>query len=137
MEYTKAELKVVITNLRRKEEEDPNCRHTLSEFLTRSNTGSGQAPARSIAEQYSPGDLVILEQHSSVGLILQLQFGSLKVLTDRNKIEMVKISQVAKRIAFETRGVSGRHIKRRAPVVMDKYHNTVSLRTIVKPIVKG
>ena len=50
---------------------------------------------------------------------------------------MVKISQVAKRIAFETRGVSGKHIKKRAPVVMDKYHNTVSLRTIVKPIEKG
>ena len=58
------------------------------------------------------------------------------MLTDRNKVEIVKTSQIAKRIAFETRGVSGRHIKRRPPVVMDKYHNTVSLRTIVKPIDK-
>ena len=33
MENTRAELKVVITNLRRKEEQDPNCKHSLSEFL--------------------------------------------------------------------------------------------------------
>ena len=72
MEYTKAELKVLITNLRRKEEEDPSSRHSLSEFLTQSNPGASHAPAKSIAEQYSPGDLVILEQHNSTGLILQL-----------------------------------------------------------------
>ena len=58
-------------------------------------------------------------------------------MTDRNKIETVKTSQIVKRIAYETRGVSGRHIKRRPPVVMDKYHNTVSLRTVVKPIEKA
>ena len=50
---------------------------------------------------------------------------------------MVRISQVSKRIAFETRGVSGRQLRRKPPIVMDKYHNTVSLRTIVKPIEKG
>ena len=38
MDYTQAELKVVITNLRRKEEEDSGCRHSLSEFLSHSNT---------------------------------------------------------------------------------------------------
>ena len=38
MDYTQAELKVLITNLRRKEEEDSGCRHSLSEFLSHSNT---------------------------------------------------------------------------------------------------
>jgi hypothetical protein len=33
MDHTKIELKVLITNLRRKEELDPNCKHSLSEFL--------------------------------------------------------------------------------------------------------
>lgn len=33
MDHTKVELKVLITNLRRKEELDPNCKHSLSEFL--------------------------------------------------------------------------------------------------------
>jgi len=34
MEHTHDEHKVLITNLRRKEELDPNCKHSLSEFLT-------------------------------------------------------------------------------------------------------
>lgn len=33
MEHTHVELKVLISNLRRKEELDPNCKHSLSEFL--------------------------------------------------------------------------------------------------------
>jgi hypothetical protein len=33
MEHTHVEHKVPISNLRRKEELDPNCKHSLSEFL--------------------------------------------------------------------------------------------------------
>mmetsp|Transcript_4992 Transcript_4992/g.6661 ORF Transcript_4992/g.6661 Transcript_4992/m.6661 type:complete len:119 (+) Transcript_4992:2179-2535(+) len=48
---------------------------------------------------------------------------------------MVKLAHVSRKIAFETRGISGRHCKR-PPVVTDRYHNTVTMRTLVKPIDK-
>ena len=53
-----------------------------------------------------------------------------------NKTCYVKLSQVSKKIAFETRGISGRHCKR-PPIVTDFYHNTVTMKTLVKPIEKG
>jgi len=34
MENTRAELKVLVSNLRRKEELEPSCRHSLSDFLS-------------------------------------------------------------------------------------------------------
>ena len=46
---------------------------------------------------------------------------------------MIKLAHVSRKIAFETRGVSGRRVKR-APIVTDKYHNTVTARTLVKPV---
>jgi len=49
---------------------------------------------------------------------------------------MVKLAHVNRKIAFETRGISGRHVKR-PPIVTDKYHNTITARTLVKPIEKG
>jgi len=49
---------------------------------------------------------------------------------------MVKLAYVQKKIAFETRGISGRFVKR-APIVTDKYHNTLTMRTLVKPVEKG
>ena len=74
MENTRAELKVLITNLRRKEEQDPNCKHSLSEFLIQNSRSSGakQATGKSIAELHSPGDLILFENHQSVGLVLQV-----------------------------------------------------------------
>jgi hypothetical protein len=35
LEETKVEMKVPISNLRRREELDPNCKHALSEFLVK------------------------------------------------------------------------------------------------------
>ena len=49
---------------------------------------------------------------------------------------MVKLAHVSRKIAIETRGISGRYFKR-APVVTDKYHNSVTMRTLVKPIEQG
>jgi len=140
MENTRAELKVLITNLRRKEEQDPNCRHSLSEFLVQNNQSSGakQTIGKSIAELYSPGDLILFENYQSLGFVLQVQPDTLKVLTEQNRIEMVKRSQISKRIAFETKGVGRRaRLMRKAPVVMDKYHNVCTVRTIIKPVEKG
>ena len=57
MENTKAELKVLMSNLRRNEEID-TCKHTLAEFL-----GSGKSTnvAKSINELYNVGDLVLFD----------------------------------------------------------------------------
>ena len=67
MENTKAELKVLIRNLRRNEELDIHCKHTVAEFL-----GSGKQAniARSISEVHSVGDIVIFDNHQSLGYIL-------------------------------------------------------------------
>lgn len=81
---------------------------------------------------------MLFENYQSLGLVLQVQSDTLKVLTDQNRIQMVKLSHISKRLAFETKGVGKRsRLMRRAPIVMDKYHNIVTLRTIVKPIEKG
>ena len=138
MENTRAELKVLITNLRRKEEQDN--KHSLSEFLVQKNSVSKQTAGKSIAELYSPGDLILFENYQSLGLVLQVQPDTLKVLTDQNRIEMVRRSQISKRIAFETRGVGKKaqaRLIRKAPVVMDKYRNVCTVRTIIKPVEKG
>lgn len=58
------------------------------------------------------------------------------MLNTSNKIDVVKLAHVSRKIAFETRGISGRHCKR-PPVVTDKYHNAVTMRTLVKPVEKG
>lgn len=58
MENTKAELKVLISNLRRNEELDAHCKNTLAEFLT---NGKSANVAKSIYEQYNVGDLVLFD----------------------------------------------------------------------------
>ena len=60
MENTKAELKVLMSNLRRNEELEAHSKHTLAEFL-----GSGKSAnvAKSINELYSVGDLVVFDSH--------------------------------------------------------------------------
>jgi len=73
MENTKAELRVLVSNLRRKEELDPNCKHSLSEFLiqNQANKGIGRnAVSSSISEIYSAGDLVLFDNYQNLGLVL-------------------------------------------------------------------
>lgn len=135
MENTKGELKVLVSNLRRNDELDSHCRETLADFLN--PQGKQATVAKSICEVYNVGDLVLFDNHASLGYILQIQPDSLKVLQADNRTSMVKLAHVSKRIAFETRGISGKHMKRRPPVVTDKYHNTVTCKTLIKPVDKG
>lgn len=130
MDNTKAELKVLTRNLRRYEESDPYSKHSLSEFL---HSGKNNLGPRSLQEIYNPGDLVLFNSHEGVGFVLSVLPDVLKVLNASNQVEMVKIQHVSRKINFETRGISGRQMKR-AVVVADKYHNQVTLRTIVKPV---
>lgn len=62
---------------------------------------------------------------------------SLKVLTSSNTTEVVKLSAVSKKFDIETRGVSGKRPMKRPPVITDKFHNSITMNTIVKPIENG
>ena len=84
-------------------------------------------------EVYSAGDLVVFNGHSEVGLVLQVQHDCLKVLNENNTVRTVHLAHVQKRIAFETKGISGRIANNRRLVTTDKYSNVISMRTIVKP----
>jgi len=50
---------------------------------------------------------------------------------------MVRLAYVQKKIAFETRGVSGKNALKGRLVSTDKYSNVIGLRTIVKPAEQG
>ena len=81
MENTKAELKVLTRNLRRNEENDPYCKHSMSEFLFTAGEKSGRDNgSRSIQEIYNPGDLVVYDNRDKTGLVLQVSPDALKVL---------------------------------------------------------
>ena len=75
---------------------------------------------------------MLFDGYSKLGLVLQVQLDNLKVLLENNQVAVVKLAHVQKRVAIETRGVSGRFCSRRTTVT-DKYNNVVTMRTIVKP----
>jgi hypothetical protein len=88
MDDTKVEQKVLISNLRSKDELDPNCKHSLSEFLLSGNVSSTAVGIRergqTVKEVYSAGDLVIFNSFTEHGLVLQVQPDCLKVLLPSN-----------------------------------------------------
>jgi len=57
---------------------------------------------------YSAGDLVLFDGYSKLGLVLQVQLDSLKVLLENNKTSFVKLAHIQRRVLVETRGVNGR-----------------------------
>lgn len=137
MEHTRAELKVLITNLRKREELDPNSKFTLSQFLIENSKNAIKTGMKMVSEVFNAGDMVLFDSHQTLGLILQVHNDSLKVLTDANKTETIKLGQVSRKFDIETKGISGRRPMRRAAVVTDKYHNSITMNTIVKPLERG
>jgi hypothetical protein len=75
----------------------------------------------------------VFNNHSEFGIVLQVQADCLKVLLDNNHTQMVKLAYVQKKIAFETKGVSGKHTGKRGLATTDKFSNVIQLRTVVKP----
>lgn len=61
----------------------------------------------------------------------------MKILTENNKTLIIKLSQVSKKFDIETRGVSGKRFLRRAPITTDKFHNSITMNTVIKPLEKG
>lgn len=80
--------------------------------------------------------MVLYDGHAYLGLVLQVQPDSLKVLTTDNCCKIIKLSQVSKKIAVETKGISRKHMQR-APVVTDKHHNVITMKSVVKPTDPG
>lgn len=78
----------------------------------------------------------MFDNFNNLGMVLQVQPDSVYVLDTNNQTSYVKLSHVCKKIAIETRGVSGRRHLQRAPVVTDRFHNVITMKTVVK-IVEG
>jgi hypothetical protein len=70
MEHTRAELKVLITNLRKREELDPNSKFTLSQFLIENSKNAIKTGLKQVSEVYNAGDMVLFDNHQTLGLIL-------------------------------------------------------------------
>jgi len=79
----------------------------------------------------------LFDHFSSLGLVLSVQPDTLKVLLSSNRVSHVKLTQISKKINVETRGLTGKRMTNRSAVVTDKFHNTISMRTIVKPTETG
>jgi transcription elongation factor len=133
LEHSKVEHKVLISNLRRREELDPNCKHTLSQFLTKGESTTIKEKGQTVKEVYSVGDLVVFNNHTEVGLVLSVEHDCLKVLLENNTTSVVRLSFVQKKIAFETKGVNGRVATRNRIVTTDRFSNVISIRSTVKP----
>jgi hypothetical protein len=70
MDDTLVEQRVLISNLRSKDELDPNTKHTLSEFLNKGSALTTREKGQTVKEVYTPGDLVIFNNFMQEGLVL-------------------------------------------------------------------
>lgn len=117
-----------------KEDNDPNATHILSQTLL---SKSEDYTAIDKKATYSPGDLILFDNYKSTGLVLKVQADALQVLeAATNFTKTVKKPSVSKKLDLGTKGVNGKAMKRLAPAV-DRYHNTLAMKTLVKPIEKG
>jgi len=81
--------------------------------------------------------MILFDNHRSVGLVIKVHPDSLYVLNAANNhTQTVKKNFVSKKIDSGTRGVNGKYM-RKAPTVVDRYHNAIGMRTLVKPLEKG
>lgn len=107
------DLTVLINNLRIKQEIDPNTQSSL-------NTQFFQKNMNHI--NYFAGDLILYENYSKLGIVIQTSPESLKVLTTQNKFENIKINDVTRKIEW----------KPKTMVSIDMENNVLGKGTIVK-----
>lgn len=134
MEAIRSELRIPISNLRRREQFDPKHGILADYFKSPHCSGRDLTNNKTLSqtEVFSAGDLALLDGHQRSALVLQVQPDSLKVLFDTNKTGLVKLSEVNKKINVETRGVNNKFMKRAANCT-DKFHNVITMRSLVKP----
>lgn len=71
---------------------------------------------------YFAGDLILYENYSKLGIVIQTSPESLKVLTTQNKFENIKINDVTRKIEW----------KPKTMVSIDMENNVLGKGTIVK-----
>lgn len=108
-----SELTILINNLRLKKEIDPNTQASI-------NTEYFQRNLNSIT--YQAGELIMFENYKKLGLIIQTNPDSLKVLNEQNHFETVKIQDVRRKIEY----------KPRQTVATDSENNVITRGTMVK-----
>jgi hypothetical protein len=69
MENTRSEVRVFVSNLRRKEDNDPNPTHILSQTLLKQDE---EYTAIDKKATFSPGDLILFDNYKSIGLVLKV-----------------------------------------------------------------
>lgn len=69
MENTKSEVRVFVSNCRRKEDNEPNPSHVLSQTLL---SKAEDYTAIDKKATYSPGDLILFDNFKSIGLVLKV-----------------------------------------------------------------
>jgi len=69
MENTRSEVRVFVSNLRRKEDHDPNPTHILSQTLLNKNDLYTSIDKKA---NYNPGDLILFDNYRSLGLVLKV-----------------------------------------------------------------
>jgi hypothetical protein len=51
--------------------------------------------------KYQPHDLITFNRNQTIGLVLQVQEDSLRVLSDKNEIKYLKYPDISKKIPFD------------------------------------
>jgi hypothetical protein len=54
---------VLITNLRKREELDPNCKFTLSQFLIENSKNAVKTGMKQVSEVFNAGDMVLFDNY--------------------------------------------------------------------------
>ena len=107
------DLTVLINNLRIKQEIDPNTQSSLNTQFFQKNMNHINCFA---------GDLILYENYSKLGIVIQTSPESLKVLTTQNKFENIKINDVTRKIEW----------KPKTMVSIDMENNVLGRGNIVK-----
>ena len=104
---------VMINNLRLKQEVDPNTSMQISTHYFQKNAN---------IEQLNAGDLVMYQNHSKVGLVIQTSPEYLSVLNELNKFDHVSLNEVSRKIIYNSRLM----------LTVDYSNNVITRGTLVK-----
>ena len=110
---SKTSLTIMINNLRIKKEVDPNTQGLSSEDLFMKNVNR---------VVYSAGELILFDNYRKVGLVLEVNPESLRVLDEANRFVHVRTQEVSRKVIVNTRSAN----------CIDCENNVISRMTYVK-----
>lgn len=94
---SKTSLTMMINNLRIKKEVDPNAQGLCSEDLFKKNVNR---------VVYSAGELILFDNYRKVGLVLEVNPESLRVLDEANRFVHVRIQEVSRKVVVNPRSAN-------------------------------